>query len=104
MHFFAFAAVLHTIIVAVVAFFVLFAASKADGFVRLLGNVLGWLLLIAAVLGLVVGIIHVATGKPMMGEDHHWMGEDHHWMMMHDDRGPQPLAVPAPPAAPAKTH
>ena len=72
MHFFALAAVLHTIIVAVVAFFVLFAASKADGFVRLVGNVLGWILLIVAVLGLALGIFHVATGKPVMG-----MGEHH---------------------------
>ena len=94
MHFFALAAVLHTLVVAVLAFFVLFAASKADGFVRLLGTILGWILLIAAVLGLVVGIIHVVTGKPMMGGDHHWM------MMMHEDHGAQPMAAPAAPAKP----
>lgn len=92
MHFFALAAVLHTIVVAVLAFFVLFAASKADGFVRLLGNVLGWILLIGAVLGLVVGIFHVVTGKPMMGEGHHWM--------MHMDGDAQPVSVPVQPAPP----
>lgn len=99
MHFFAIAAVLHTLIVAVLAFFVLFAASKADGFVRLLGNVLGWILLIAAVLGLVFGIFHVMTGKgPMMEGGSHWM--------MHWDRGAQPPGAQppatAPPAAPAQ--
>jgi hypothetical protein len=42
---------IHDIIVlAVVAFFVLFAASKAGGFVKLLGNVLGYLFLIGVAL------------------------------------------------------
>ena len=91
MHFFAIAAVLHTLIIAVLAFFVLFAASKADGFVRLLGNVLGWILLIAAVLGLVFGVVHVISGKgPMMEGGPHWM----HW-----DHG-QPEAAPMQPATP----
>jgi len=95
MHFFAVAAVLHTLVIAVLAFFVLFAASKADGFVRLLGNILGWILLIAAVLALVLGIVHVLTGKPLMG-DHHWS------MMMHDDQAKEPLTVPAAPTGGAK--
>jgi hypothetical protein len=43
----------HAIVAALVAFFVLFAAGKADGFVKILGNVLGWLVLIIAVLWLV---------------------------------------------------
>src|SRR5215472_3206759 len=95
MHFFAIAAVLHTLIVAVLAFFVLFAASKADGFVRLLGNVLGWILLIAALLGLVFGIVHVMTGKgPMMEGGPHWMM---HW----EHGGPPPSATP--PAATPQT-
>ena len=103
MHFFAIAAVLHTLIIAVLAFFVLFAASKADGFVRLLGNVLGWILLIAALLGLVFGILHVMTGKGPMME-----GDGSHWMMRWEHgaaSAPQPpgapqQAAPAQPAAP----
>jgi hypothetical protein len=99
MHFFAFAMVMHTLIIAVVAFFILFAASKADGFVRLLGNILGWVILILGVLGFAFGIVHVATGKePDMGHDH--------WMMMHwgdrdRDGPPAPIAAPAQPAPPA---
>ncbi len=96
MHFFAVAAVLHTLIVAVLAFFILFAASKADGFVRLLGNILGWILLIAALLGLVFGIVHVVTGKgPMMMEG------GPRWMM-HWEHGAPPPSAP-PPAAMQQT-
>jgi len=87
MHFFAFAIIAHTLIVAVIAFFVLFAASKADGFVRLLGTVLGWIILIVAVLSLLAGIYHLATGKgPMMGD---------HWMMRMQT-GPETPAPPEP--------
>ena len=98
MHFFAFAMVMHTLIVAVVAFFILFAASKADGFVRLLGNILGWIILVLGLLGFALGIVHVATGRgPDMGHDH--------WMMMHWDHDrdgpPAPMAAPAEPNAPA---
>ena len=102
MHFFAIAAVLHTLIVAVLAFFVLFAASKADGFVRLLGSVLGWILLIAAVLGLVVGIVHVVSGKPMMDGGQRWMHWDHGqppMMQQQQPASPTP-ATPAPPKKP----
>jgi|SRR5580693_8149106 hypothetical protein len=102
MHFHAIAMVLHTLIVAVLAFFVLFAASKADGFVRLLGNILGWIILAAAVLGLAAGIFHVVTGKgPMMDGDQHMM-----MLWHHGDHGPMmgpPPSQPAPaqPATPA---
>jgi hypothetical protein len=103
MHFFAIAAVLHTLIIAVLAFFVLFAASKADGFVRLLGNILGWILLIAAVLGLAVGIFHVVTGKgPMMDGGPHmmlWHHGDHDSTMGPAPGQPAP-AQPVQPAAP----
>jgi hypothetical protein len=96
MHLFVFAWVGHTLIVAVLAFFVLFAASKSDGFVRLLGNVLGWILLIAAVLGLVVGIFHVMTGKgPLMEGGSRWM--------MHWEHGTPPPGAPPPAAAPQTT-
>lgn len=104
MHFFAIAAVLHTLIVAVLAFFVLFAASRADGFVRLLGNVLGWILLIAALLGLVFGILHVMTGKgPMMEGGHHWMMNWEHGAPPQAGQPPAPgqQAAPAQPTTPA---
>ena len=54
--FFFMGVICHAIVLAVVAFFVLFAASKADGPVKLLGNVLGYLLLIGAVLCIVGAI------------------------------------------------
>jgi hypothetical protein len=75
MHPILFMAIHHAVVVAVVAFFVLFAASKADGFVKLLGNVLGYLLLIVAVLLVVFGFV-----APMMGW-HPWPME--HFGMMH---------------------
>jgi hypothetical protein len=95
MHPFFFGAIHHVLVVAVVAFFVLFAASKADGFVKILGNVLGYLLLILAVLW----IVWAATaptfggrvfGAPFMGDMHQGMGWGYHM------QGPPP-AQPAPP-------
>lgn len=81
MHFFGLALIAHTLIVAVIAFFVLLAASKADGFVRLLGNVLGWIILILAVLSLAVGVYHMATGKGPMGD---------RWIMHMQSEGENP--------------
>jgi hypothetical protein len=98
--FYAMGAVLHTIIVAVVAFFVLFAASKAAGFVKLLGFVLGWILLIGAAASLFIGIYFIVTG-------HHppWMeGEHAGWMREHDSGAVTPGAaqqVPQTPPAPS---
>ncbi len=55
-------ALLHVTLLAVVAFFVLYAAQKAQGPVKLLGNVVGvWLLL------LVVLAIAAAVTAPMFG-------------------------------------
>ncbi|MGA7675441.1 MAG: hypothetical protein WCA78_10415 [Rhizomicrobium sp.] len=96
--FFFIGAVHHVIVVAVIAFFVLFAASKANGFVKILGNVLGYLLLIAAVLCfLAAATAPFFGGRPFgmnaMGYMHPGMeqGWDHHM------QGPPP-AQPAPPA------
>jgi hypothetical protein len=102
--------VIHSVmILLIIAFFVLFAASKADGLVKLLGMVIGLLLLIGAVLHLVFGIMAMNGSKPF-GMDLHggWM---HHGWMHHDgdQNGPgmmgQPPAQPQqptpPPAAPA---
>jgi hypothetical protein len=90
--FFFFGAVHHILIVAVVAFFVLFAAGKSDGFVKILGNVLGYLLLIAAVL-----MIVCAAFGPMLGGQWHdktgWM----HPGWAYHLQAPAPAAQPAPP-------
>jgi len=79
MHPFLMMAVGHIIVVAVLAFFVLFAAGKADGFVKLLGNVLGWLLLILAVLMIVATVAAPFMGWHKGGDWHHpmWGPSDH---------------------------
>ena len=96
--FFFYGAVHHLILVVVLAFFVLFAARKADGFVKILGNVLGYLLLILAVLWIVwAATAPTFGGRPFgmttMGYMHPGMeqGWGHHMW------GPPP-AQPAPPA------
>jgi len=93
MHFMIIGALLHVTVLGVVAFFILFAASKADGFVALLGRVLGYWILLLAILGLALGIFGAVTGKHMGPP----------WMMHHrwDHRGPPPWDAP-PQGAPAK--
>ena len=87
MHPFMFVAIHHAVIVAIVSFFVLFAASKADGFVKLFGNVLGYLLLIVAVLLIVWTIV-----APMMGWHDYMMHHDmmHPWDHGTTQQGPPP--------------
>ena len=89
-------AVLHATVLGVIAFFVLFAAGKAEGFVSLLGRLLGFWLLLLAILSIAAGAyFHLKGGKPdEMGwmHGHGWM---HHW-------GP-PDGAPPPPAQPAAT-
>jgi ABC-type multidrug transport system permease subunit len=91
-HFLA-GAILHATAVAVIGFFVLFAAGKADGIVKLVGTLLGWWIWILAVL-----LVVCAVFCPTMG-DH--MGMHTGWM--HPMAPPPPAAAaPAnPPAAPA---
>lgn len=62
MHFYWFGVAHHVILLALVAFFVLFTASKTTGFVKWLGLVLGYLLLILALVW-IVG----CTTAPMFG-------------------------------------
>lgn len=85
----------HVTILLILAFFILFAASKADGLVRLLGYVLGVWLVVAAVLHVAAPFVPgmSAMHEGMMHE--RWM---HHW-----DKEPLPTQVPAPaqPATPA---
>jgi hypothetical protein len=85
--------VLHATAMAVIGFFVLFAASKASGIVRAVGTALGWWLWLLAALFIVC-----ALARPWMGDkDHGWMND--RWKMggwMHDEA---PSST-APPAAP----
>ena len=90
--FFFFGAVHHVVVVAVVAFFVLFTASKAEGFVKILGNVLGYLLLICAVLLIVcAAFTPTVDGRTDFSATHWGMNWGYHM------QGPAP-AQPAPPA------
>lgn len=78
----------------VLAFFVLFAAGKAEGFVRLLGTILGWWLVILAVL-----LIVACVTRPMFGGKPFDMDiQGMHGWIHHD--GTQPDQQPAQPAPP----
>jgi hypothetical protein len=95
--------VAHITILLIVAFFILFAASRADGFVKLLGTVLGaWLVLVAVVM--IAGCVTAPMfgGKPF-GMDMHAM---HGGWMHRDGMHPDAPEAPAKPAsmapAPAK--
>jgi len=90
--FFFFGMIHHILIVAIVAFFVLFVAGKADGFVKILGLVLGYLLLIGAVLM----IVCAAFGPMIGGQWHEKMGWMHPGWAQHM-QGPPPATQPAPP-------
>lgn len=91
--FILFGAVLHITAIAVIAFFVLFTASKAQGPVKTLGNVLGIWLLVLAVL-VVIG----AALAPMFGAqpfDFPMRDYMHHgWMQPWQHPGQPPQAVP----------
>lgn len=94
MHF-LFGAVLHATAIAVIGFFVLFAASKASGIVRAVGTVLGWWLWILAVLSVVC-----AVACPAMGDKGGpWADRMHGWM--HGSDKPE-AAPPAPAPEPKK--
>ncbi len=96
-HFAIIAGLLHATFCAVVGFFVLFAASRSDGLLKLVGNVLGIWLFVLAVLSVVGGFM----GGPVFG--------GHMGMRMMDGHRPpwmqpgQPAAAPAS-AAPASAQ
>ncbi len=94
MHPFLFFALHHAIVLALVAFFVLFAAGRADGFVKMLGNVLGYLLLILAVLCIVCAVM-----APMFGGHPFGLSIMEH---MHPGMGPGWDHQPAPAPVPGK--
>ncbi|HTW35151.1 MAG TPA: hypothetical protein VMD53_11090 [Rhizomicrobium sp.] len=87
--------IMHVAMLLIVAFFIFFAAQKADGLISLFGYVLGVLLLLGAVLHIVGMFVPGFMGmKPGM---HDGMMRGH-WMMHHQDAA----GVPSPTAAPAK--
>jgi hypothetical protein len=94
----------HATAALIVAFFVLFAAGKSEGLVKLLGTVLGLWILVLTIVG-VVGIVTAPMfgGKPF-GMDFHGMHD--HWM--HHDGGPgmtpPPAGTPMQPAPMPGSH
>src|SRR5271156_2311273 len=95
--------IMHIAALLIVAFFIFFAAQKADGFVSLFGNILGVLLVLGAVVHIVGMFVPGMAMKMEMRGDDMTRG---HWMH-HEDAGggggvPSPMMVaPAKPAAPA---
>ena len=92
-------ALLHVLAIAVVAFFILFAASKAEGFVRFLGNLLGWILLLGAILFLAAAIYTVTTGQHPP-----WLDRFHGSGMMHGNEQSESQPPGAPSSQPAPTR
>ena len=95
--------IVHVTLLLIVAFFILFAASRAEGLVALLGNVLGVWVVIVAVLHIVAFFIpgmFGMKGEGMMrdGMHGHWM---HHWG--EPQAAPAQPAQPVPPPAPRKS-
>jgi hypothetical protein len=99
----------HVMILLIIAFFVLFAAGKAEGLVKLLGTIVGLLLLVGAVLAVAFSVIGMSGAKPF-GMDMHGMhdGWMHHGWMHHDgdQNGPGMMGQPpgTQPAGPPPHH
>ena len=94
-NFFLPGALLHVLAIAVAAFFILFAASKAEGFVRFLGNLLGWILLLGAILVLAAALYTMTTGQHPP-----WFDRFHGGEMMHGNEQPESQPPGAPPSQP----
>src|SRR5690349_13312963 len=95
MHAFLPGVLLHALAIATIAFFILFAASKAEGFVRLLGNLLGWIVLLVAILFLAMAASDMTTGQRPP-----WLERAHGWMM----RGNEGETAPTQPATAASPN
>jgi len=91
--FFLIGAIVHATFVAVIAFFILFAAGKSAGLVKTLGNLLGVWVLVIAVIMLVCGVMAQMSGKGMEMMGHHG------WR--HCDADKTDMAAPAMPGTPA---
>ena len=93
--------VVHVTLLLIVAFFILFAASRADGLLKLFGSVLGVWVVIVAVLHIVAFCMPGMMGMKGMHEGMmhgQWM---HHWGPEAPTAAPAPAATPATPPAPA---
>jgi len=89
---------LHATAVLIIGFFVLFAASKSQGLLKLIGNLLGVWLFILAVLAVIAPVLMGGPGAGVMGPHHPWM---------HGGWGPggsPPAAAPANAATNAATN
>lgn len=88
----------HVTVLLIVAFFILFAASKAEGIISLFGNILGVWVIVIAILHVVAHFMPGTFGMKPGTMHGHWM---HHWG--EQQTAPAPAAAPAKPApAPAK--
>ncbi|HEY4944356.1 MAG TPA: hypothetical protein VII56_23210 [Rhizomicrobium sp.] len=87
--------VLHTTVLAIVGYLLLFSASKAEGVVALIGRLLGiWVFILA-----ILSIVAIVTA-PMFGGRPFGMEMDHGPGMMHRWGPPPPMGAPPPPAKP----
>jgi hypothetical protein len=101
------AMVAHATLLAIIAFFVLFAASRATGWLKALGSALGIWVLILAVIALICAVaapfIHVAPGRgfgpgmmPGMMNGQVMMGGPGHMRWRAQDCPPATEQAPAP--------
>ncbi|MGH6872746.1 MAG: hypothetical protein ACREHE_14690 [Rhizomicrobium sp.] len=98
-HMFLVGGILHATFIAILAFFILFAAGKAGGFTRTLGTLLGYWVLIIAVIVLACGVMAGMNGGKVMGMD--MMGGHHGWKHCDADKdGTAAAPAAAAPAAP----
>jgi hypothetical protein len=91
-------AVLHATVAGIIGFFVLFAASKAEGIVKFVGTILGWWLWIIAVGSIVCVFVCPMMGDKMGG---HW-GMHGDWMHA-SQSAPAPATTAVAPSKPAPT-
>ena len=86
-------AVLHITVLAIIGYFLLFSASKAQGIVALIGRLLAlWVFLLAILSGLAVVGAPMLKGTPLGDE----MMRAHGSMMHRWDRGPDGPASQSP--------
>ena len=86
--------VLHVTVLAIIGYFLLFSASKAQGIVALIGRLLGlWVFLLAALSVLAVMGGPMISGTPLGTE----MMRAHGGMMHQWDRGPEQSNPPSQP-------
>jgi hypothetical protein len=93
---FIFGFLLHATALAVIGFFVLFAAERASGRIQAIGKWLGGWLFVLAVLALLGGIVALASGRV---PGHGWMGARHHGTMAGYPQDGVAPPVPAPAGA-----